>query len=79
MRKREYRIPDKLPQLKKIPQVGDLVAIQDLDGTIFPCIVLQINKKLTKKGKPSKLVSNISVLCDNRVCAVMLHQLKMLY
>ncbi len=78
MRKREYRIPDKLPQLKKLPKIGDLVAIQDLDGTIFPCIVLQINKKLTKKGKPSKLVSSISVLCENRICDVMLHQLKRL-
>lgn len=61
-KKREYRRPDLLPKLRKIPKIGDLVAVQDLDATIFPAIVIDIVWKKTKKGHNTKTLIGIEVL-----------------
>lgn len=78
MRNKRFRIPDKLPKLRTLPQVGDLVAIQDLDATVFPVIVLQIEFTTTKKGKTTKRLKTIHVLQGNNIRQVMLSDLKLL-
>lgn len=78
MRTRAYRRPDKLPFLRGLPKIGDLLAIQDLDGTIFPVIVLGIIYAQTKKGKNTKKVVAIDVLSGNIICNCSLHDLKLI-
>ncbi len=77
-KQRKYRIPDKLPKLRRLPKVGDLVAVQDLDATIFPVIVLGLIFDTTKKGRPTKKLLAINVLGGNTVYNCMFHDLKSL-
>lgn len=78
MKKRKYRIPDKLKKLRRLPSIGDLVAVQDLDGEIFPVLVLDIIFEKTKKGRPTKKLLAINVLGGNIVYHCMLCDLKAL-
>mgnify|MGYP001289473125 CR=1 FL=1 len=78
MKKRKYRIPDKLPKLKRLPSVGDLVAVQDLDGEIYPVVVLSLIFDTTKKGRPTKKLLAINVLGGHTVYNCMYHDLKSL-
>ena len=56
--KKNYRRPDKLPRLRTLPKIGDLVALQDLDGTIFPSIVIRVEFNKTKKGNDTKVLKD---------------------
>ena len=78
MKKRKYRIPDKLKRLRRLPDVGDLVAVQDLDGEIYPVVVLSLIFDTTKKGRPTKKLLAINVLGGNVVYHCMYHDLKAL-
>jgi len=75
---RKYRIPDKLPRLRQMPKVGDLVAIQDLDSTVFPVLVLKIEFNKTKKGKDTKVLKAIHILSGNTHATAQLADLRML-
>lgn len=75
-RKRVFRKPDAMPKLRRLPVVGELLCIQDLDNTVFPVIILSIDVKKTKKGNPTKLVEGITVFLDNKIIRVMLHDLR---
>ena len=78
MRKREksYRVPDKLPKLRRLPNVGELLFIQDLDGEIFPVLVLEVIYVKTKKGHQTKKVRAVNVLSGNTIFNCMPHDLK---
>jgi hypothetical protein len=78
MRKRQksYRIPDKLPKLRRLPKVAELLYIQDLDGEIFPVIILEIVYAQTKKGKNTKKVIAVNVLSGHTIYNCMPHDLK---
>jgi len=77
-KQRKYRIPDKLKRLRRLPDVGDLVAVQDLDGEIYPVVVLSLIFDTTKKGRPTKKLLAINVLGGNVVYHCMYHDLKAL-
>jgi len=78
MSKKSFRRPDQLPKLRRLPESGELLAFQDLDGTIFPVIVIGIDFERTKKGKVSKLIKGIIVLNGNQIVSCMLHDLKII-
>jgi len=78
MRKREksYRVPDKLPKLRRLPKEGELLFIQDLDGEIFPVVVLELVYAQTKNGKNTKKVIAVNVLSGHTTYNCMPHDLK---
>ena len=75
---RKFRIPDKLPRLRQLPKVGDLVAIQDLDGKVFPVIVMKIEFNKTKKGKDTKVLKAIHILSGNTHTTAQLSDLRLI-
>jgi hypothetical protein len=75
---RKFRIPNKLPRLKQMPKAGDLVAIQDLDSTVFPVLVLKIEFNKTKKGKDTKVLKSIHILSGNTHTTAQLADLRIL-
>jgi hypothetical protein len=77
-KKAPYRRPDLLPQLRVLPDIGDLCGLQDLDGEVFTVVVLDIKFCKTKKGKLTKKLQGITILTGNIISDVMLHQLKRL-
>ena len=78
MRKREksYRVPDKLPKLRRLPKEGELLFIQDLDGEIFPVVVLELVYAQTKNGKNTKKVIAVNVLSGHTTYNCMPYDLK---
>lgn len=78
MSKKAFRRPDQLPRLRRLPESGELLALQDYDGEIFPVIVIGIDFEKTKKGKVTKLVKGIIVLNGNMIVSCMLHDLKII-
>lgn len=67
---KKYRRPDALPKLRKKPSSGDLVFYQDLDGEIFPVLVLE---DTIIKGSRTKAVK---VLSGNRITNYYVSDLK---
>ena len=73
---KQYRIPDKLPKLRGLPQVGQLLYLQDLDGQVRPVIILELVYAKSKKGKNLKRLLEIKVLSGSSIINCMLHDLK---
>lgn len=75
--KKQFRIPDKLPKLKgRLPEVGELLFLQDLDGSIQPVIILQLVYEKSKKGKNLKRLLEIKILSGCKITTCLLHDLK---
>lgn len=75
--KKQYRIPDKLPKLKgRLPEVGELLFLQHLDGYIEPVIILQIVYEKSKKGKQLKRLFEIRILSGSTIKGCMIHDLR---
>lgn len=73
---KQFRIPDKLPKLRGLPEVGQLLYLQDLDGQVRPVIILELVYAKSKKGKNLKRLLEIRVLSGSSIINCMLHDLK---
>jgi len=73
--KRSFRRHDKLPRLRKLPKVSELVALQDLDGAVWCCIVVRVEFNKTKKGNDTKVLKAIHVLQGSTIRQVRLSDL----
>lgn len=74
-----YRHPDKLPKLRRVPKIGELLFRQDLDGAVFPLIILSLHetriKPSTKKGKYT-VVKEAKVLQGSLLTMILVSDLK---
>lgn len=74
-----YRHPDKLPKLRRVPKIAELLFRQDLDGEVFPLIILSLHetriKPSTKKGKYT-IVKEAKVLQGNLLTMILVSDLK---
>lgn|GEM_PF-5570393 len=73
-----YKRPDTLPKVRHIPDVGELLCIQDLDGTFYPVLILSINSITTKKKTKKHSSGIVTVLIENRVTQYAMYDLKLL-
>lgn len=78
MKNKIFRRADKLPKLRGLPHIGQLLYIQDLDATIFPVIVLELVHEKTKRGKSTKRLLEIKILSGSKITSCMLHDLRVL-
>lgn len=47
---KNFRRPDSLKKFRKTPTVGQLLYIQDIDGEIFPVIIIELEKDVRVKN-----------------------------
>ena len=74
---KKYRRPNKLPQLRRLPKVGELHFRQDLDGEIFPVIILEIiTHVINRKGTKSSLVKEVSILQGSTITQCLVSDLR---
>jgi hypothetical protein len=77
--KKSYRHPDKLPKLRRSPKIGELLFRQDLDGEVFPLIILSLHetkiKPSTKKGRYT-IVKEAKVLQGSLLTMILVSDLK---